>query len=138
MDRHFKIGWLCDSYHISTVHKFIDWFLFRNNKTGSSPLHSFQNIAYNVQHFIGWSKMIRAVDIVDVMNCLLQMVCSILYLLEFPWWIGINSRSLNHIWCFSNFKTYFLKNCWSIEIDYLYCGNLVIIDTYCLWNVITG
>lgn len=54
-------------------------------------------------------KMIRAVNIVDVMNSLLQMIGCILDLLEFPWWFGIYCCTLRRILCPLNLKTDLLQ-----------------------------
>lgn len=101
--------------------------------------------------------MICAVNIVNVMNCLLQMIGCILYLLEFPWWFWIYCCSLRCILCPLNLKSYILhrikwqrkkkrkrkrkngKNKYAILATLFECCQCdeLPIEYYRLWNVIT-
>lgn len=94
--------------HVATLHKLIDRLLLRHDQARPTAMQGIQDVRQDVQYLLGRLEGIIGVDIVDVVDCLLEMICCVLDLLQLPWKVLSNARTLYHILLTLNFEAYVL------------------------------
>lgn len=95
--------------HVAALHQLIDRLLLRDDQTRATALQGIQDVRQDVQHLLARLEGVVRVDIVDVVDCLLEMIGSILNLLQLPREVLSNARTLYHILLTLHFEAYVLK-----------------------------
>ena len=101
-----KVRW--QAFHVPALHQLIDGLFLGNNQACSATLKCIQYVRQDVKDFIRRLKVVVRVNIVDVVDGLLKVICSILDLLNLPWEVLSYWSSLYHILLTLHFEAYVL------------------------------